>query len=132
MDRPVILFASDPALLAALRFSLTLEGFDVHSDAERPASCACLIIDQGFRGDGLAWLTGLRADGNASPAILLVTHPDRAVRALAAALGARLIEQPLTGDELTETRQSVVQGKGGSVRVHLGGRRVLQKNNHNS
>src|SRR3546814_12197749 len=85
MDRPVILFASDPALLAALRFSLTLEGFDVHSDAERPASCACLIIDQGFSGDGLAWLTGLRADGNASPAILPVTHPDRAVRASAAA-----------------------------------------------
>ena len=108
MDRPVILFASDPALLAALRFSLTLEGFDVHSDAERPASCACLIIDQGFSGDGLAWLAGLRADGKASPAILLVTHPDRAVRASAAALGARLIEKPLTGDELTDALTDIL------------------------
>lgn len=108
MDRPVILFASDPALLSALRFSLTIEGFDVRGDAERPPSPICLIIDQGFRGDGLAWLASLRADGNASPAILLVTHPDRAVRASAAVLGARLIEKPLTGDELTDALTDIL------------------------
>lgn len=108
MDRPVIFFASDPALLSALRFSLTLDGFDVRGNTERPTSPMCLIIDQGFRGDGLAWLASLRADGNASPAILLVTHPDRAVRASAAILGARLIEKPLTGDELTDALTDIL------------------------
>ena len=108
MDRAVILFASDPALLSALRFSLTLEGFDVRGDAERPANHMCLIIDQGFRGDGLAWLASLRADGNASPAILLVTHPDRTLRTSAAALGARLIDKPLTGDELTDALADIL------------------------
>ena len=108
MDRAVILFASDPALLSALRFSLTLEGFDVRGDAERPTSQMCLIIDQGFRGDGLAWLTNLRADGNESSAILLVTHADRVIRASAAALGARLIEKPLTGDELTDALTDIL------------------------
>jgi DNA-binding response OmpR family regulator len=108
MDRPVILFASDPALLSALQFSLTIEGFDVRGDANRPTSQMCMIIDQRFHGDGLAWLASLRADGNASPAILLVTHPDRNVRASAAALGARLIEKPLTGDELTEALADIL------------------------
>ncbi|MGL3820152.1 histidine kinase [Sphingopyxis sp. R3-92] len=108
MDRPVILFASDPALLSALRFSLTLEGFDVRGNTERPTSPMCLIIDQGFRSDGLAWLASLRADGNASPAILLVTHPDRSVRASAAALGATLIEKPLTGDDLSDALTDIL------------------------
>ncbi len=108
MDRPVRLFASDPALLSALVFSLTLEGFDVRGDAERPTSDMVLIIDQSFRGDGLVWLANLRADENASPAILLVTHPDRTVRASAAALGARLIEKPLTGDELTDALADIL------------------------
>ena len=108
MDHPVILIATDPALLSALRFSLTLEGFDVRGDAERPTSRMCLVIDQGFRGDGLAWLASLRAEGNASPAILLVTHPDRTLRASAAALGARLIEKPLTGDELTDALTDIL------------------------
>jgi len=100
MDRPVTLLASDPALRSALGFLLTLEGFDIRGDADRVTGSVCLVVDQGFRGDGLAWLAGRRAAGNASPAIVLATHPDRAVRASAAALGARLIERPLTGDEL--------------------------------
>jgi len=102
MDRRVTIFASDPALLSALQFSLTIEGFDVCVDAEHPSSASCLIIDQKYHGDGLTWLAGLRAHGNASPAILLVTHPDRTVRASATALGARLIEKPLTGNELAD------------------------------
>lgn len=108
MDRAVILFASDPALLSALQFSLTIERFDVRCDAACPASPMCLIIDQGFRGDGLGWLASLRAEGNASPAILLVTHPGRTLRASAAALGARLIEKPLTGDELTDALTDIL------------------------
>ncbi|KTE17567.1 hypothetical protein [Sphingopyxis sp. H115] len=108
MDRPVTILASDPALLSALRFSLTLDGFDVRGNAEPPASHICLIIDQGFRGDGFAWLASLRANGNTAPAILLVTHPDRVVRASAAALGARLIEKPLTGDELTDALTDIL------------------------
>ena len=114
MDRRVIIFAGDPALLSALQFSLTIEGFDVRVDAELHSSASCLIIDQRYHGDGLAWLAGLRARGNASPAILLVTHPDRTIRASAAELGARLIEKPLSGNELTDalidslTRQSAV------------------------
>ena len=108
MDRAVILFASDSALFSALRFSLTLEGYEVRGDADRSTSHICLIIDQGFRGDGLAWLASLRADGNASPAILLVTHPDRTLRTSAAALGARLIDKPLTGDELTDALTDIL------------------------
>ena len=66
-----------------------------------------MVIDQAFRGDGLAWLASLRAVGHASSALLLVTHPNRAVRTLAAALGARLIDKPLTGDELTEALEDI-------------------------
>jgi hypothetical protein len=39
---------------------------------------------------------------------VLATHPDRAVRASAAALGARLIEKPLTGDELTNALTEIL------------------------
>ena len=108
MDRPVTLLASDHALRSALGFLLTLEGFDIRGDADRVTGSVCLVVDQGFCGDGLAWLAGLRAAGNASPAIVLATHPDRAVRASAAALGARLIEKPLTGDELTDALTEIL------------------------
>lgn len=102
MDRTVELFGSDPALLSSLRFALTLDGFTLSQEGKEAASEACLIIDQDFQGDGLAWLASQRALGNRSPVLLLVTHPDRALRASATALGCRLIDKPLTGDELTE------------------------------
>lgn len=108
MDRTVALFGSDPALLASLRFALALDGFTLSQEAQEPASGACLVIDQDFQGDGVAWLASQRALGNLSPALLLVTHPDRALRASAAALGCRLIDKPLTGDELAEALTEIL------------------------
>lgn len=108
MDCQIAICASDPALLSALRFSLSLEGFDVCDDSEPASTAACVIIDQDFEGDGLGWLGRLRASGSQVPAMFLVTHPDRALRASAAAFDARIIHKPLTGDELTEGLASIL------------------------
>ena len=101
MDLPVALFASDPAILSALHFALSLDGFDVRDGATMGDRSACLIVDQYFPDDGLSRLSRLRASGNMGPAILLVTHADRKVRASAAMLGASIIDKPLTGEDLT-------------------------------
>jgi FixJ family two-component response regulator len=105
-DRPAILLCmSDRPVLSSLQFALTIDGYDVidGTAAEAEASvAAALVIDQGFRGDGLAALLSLRAAGCGAPAILLATHPDARLRARAAAAGTMLVEKPLMNDELGE------------------------------
>jgi hypothetical protein len=104
MNHGIGLLVSDPALLSSLRFSLSLEGFEVGD----LAGAACLIIDQDFEGNGLVWLAGHRNTRNGSPAILLATNPDRLLRTTATALGARIVEKPLTGDDLGQALTEIL------------------------
>ena len=100
MRGPIALLVSDLAVLSSLRFALSIEGFDLAAAGEEPAG-AVLVIDQGYRGDGLAALLAMRAAGRHTPAIILATHPTPFYRARAAAAGATVIEKPLLGDELS-------------------------------
>jgi len=101
--RPILVFESDGPVLSSLQFALSLDGLVVEDGAAEganPSAACCLVIDQRFRDDGLAFLAELRAQGCAAPAILLATNPSRRTRCAAAAAGAVVIEKPLLGDEL--------------------------------
>lgn len=106
-----IVVDDDEALLAALRFSLELDGLRVetHRSSETvvletlPTSNACLVLDYRLStANGLDLLARLRAGGVALPAILITSHASLAVRDNARAAGAVLIEKPLLGDTLVE------------------------------
>jgi FixJ family two-component response regulator len=101
MDRPVVIVASDPALLSSLHFALSVEGFDVREEEEIAVPNACLVIDEDRTGGGLAFVGSLRSSGNFAPVILLVTHPDRGLRTRANRLGVKLLEKPLRHDDLS-------------------------------
>jgi len=101
MDRPVVIVASDPALLSSLRFALSIEGFDVRGGDDVSLPGACLVVDQDPAGGGLAFVAALRATGNFAPVILLVTHPGRDLRQRAKQLEAKLLEKPLQCDDLS-------------------------------
>jgi FixJ family two-component response regulator len=102
---PILLFVGDRPVLSSLEFALALDGFAV---AEGPIgagdlpAAACLVVDQDYEDDGMAFLMGLRQRGCTTPAIVLVTHPTLATRILATAIGAMLIEKPLLGEDLTQ------------------------------
>jgi len=109
MNRKVLLVDADPAERAALSFALELKGFEVESFADcaaldgrpDPFGSACLLLDQRQAGaNGLVYLTQLRQRGVQSPAAVMVTNPTRAMRQLADAASASLIEKPLLDDAL--------------------------------
>ena len=109
-NRPILLFVNDRAVLSSLQFSLGLDGFILVDDAEGvdPSAAHCLVIDQRYRGGGLAFLDELRAAGVVAPAILLVTNPTRRQHEQAAASAAVVIEKPLLGDELTQALRAIL------------------------
>lgn len=103
--KSVLLFESDPAVLASLQFALPLQGFDPQDGAAQgadPSSAMCLVIDERYRGGGLRFLKELRSAGAARPAILLATNPSSRLRHDAVAAGIVLVEKPLLGEELTQ------------------------------
>lgn len=111
-DRPILLFESDRPVLSALQFALTLDGFAVADGAGEgadPAAACCLVVDQRYLGDGLAFLAELRARNCDAPAILLATNPSNRTRSRTVALGGVLIEKPLLGDELARCLRLIVR-----------------------
>jgi len=105
VDRTMIrLLVEDQSVLSALRFSLSIEGFEIADRAmaqTAPSAAAVFVIDERYCGDGLAALDALRKQGCRAPAIILVTNPTTRLRARIAAMDAELIEKPLLGDELS-------------------------------
>ena len=100
----ILLFVGDRPVRCSLQFSLTVEGFETGDGAAEDSDLSAalaLVIDESYRGDGLAMLETLRATGCSAPAIILATNPSSRLRARAAAAGAALIEKPLLGDELS-------------------------------
>ena len=113
-DQPrILLVESDPALRAALKFSLELEGFaveDHESGAGIVAPAAdCLVLDNRMdSGTGLELLAALKKKGLTSPAIILASNPTRAMSRAISAAGARLIEKPLLCDGLVAAIRSMI------------------------
>src|SRR5205814_7415711 len=89
----VVIVDDDPAVRNSLKFSLEIEGFSVHGYADadellslgKLPSCSCLIIDHRLPGmSGLDLIAALRARHVTSPAILITSHPSRALSERAA------------------------------------------------
>ena len=100
----ILLLVEDRSVLSALRFSLSVEGFEVpdgNAAEIDPLATAALVIDERYCGDGLAALEALRTQRCRAPAIILATNPTARLRARIAAMDAQLIEKPLLGDELS-------------------------------
>lgn len=111
----VAIVDDDPAVRGSLAFSLETEGFSVctyanGSDLLRDVPRAeCFVIDYKLPGmNGLDVLAELRRRQIATPAILITTHPNAAVRERAANSRTVLIEKPLLGDTLFHEIRSAI------------------------
>lgn len=105
----VVLVDDDAALRTALKFSLEIEGFQVETcesgedllEHLLPPGDACLVLDYNLTGmNGLAALEELRRRDVQLPALLITSHPGRAVRQAAEAAEAIIVEKPLLNDAL--------------------------------
>jgi FixJ family two-component response regulator len=105
----IVLVDDDVALRTALTFTLELDGFMVRALASgeellagaTPSPSDCLVLDQHLPGlTGIHTLEKLRNQGVRSPALLITSHPNLAVRGMAADLGAVIVEKPLLNDAL--------------------------------
>jgi FixJ family two-component response regulator len=107
----VLVVDADSAVRSALKFSLEVEGFEVHefrdastllSEHDLPAN-SCLVAESNLPDmSGLALVAELRAKWRALPAILTSTHPNDELKRRAAAAGVKLIEKPLLNEDLIE------------------------------
>lgn len=107
----VIVVDDDEAVLAAISFSLAVEGFEVAAYRSGEAVSrnktwprrGCLVIDYHLPGrNGLELVADLRGRGISLPAILMTTNPSDAVRRLAAETGVGIVEKPIFGNTLVE------------------------------
>jgi FixJ family two-component response regulator len=112
----VVMVDYDPAVCNSLKFSLEVEGFDVRTyesavdllnDADF-AGCDCFVIDQRMPGmSGIELITKLRGLKVRTPTILLISHPNPAVSARAAAADVPIVEKPLLGNTLVDKVREV-------------------------
>ena len=107
----VVIVDDDPAVCSSLKFSLELEGFAVRAygsaaellQAGSLNDCDCFVIDQRMPGmTGMELITNLRREKMQTPAILLISHPNPALSARAAAANVPIIEKPLLGNALVD------------------------------
>lgn len=108
--RTVYIVDDDSALLHALAFEMTTQGYTVRTfssaegliDDDDIPEDACLIIDQRLpRADGLCLIELLRARGVGTPAILITSNPGQTLSARAHSIGVRIVEKPLLQDDLS-------------------------------
>ena len=109
----------DSAVRNSLKFSLGIEGFEVHTysnakdllNEERLLASSCLIVDYHMPAmNGLEVVTKLRERRSSMPAILITGHPDTNIRQRAAAAGVVLIEKPFRGTSLIDCVHAAVEG----------------------
>lgn len=107
----VIVVDDDAAVRNSLKFSLEIEGFEVHAyargtdllDARDVCIGSCLVIDQKMPGmAGLDLIAALRDRHVSASAILITSHPNAAVRERAAQVSVPIIEKPLLGNALVD------------------------------
>lgn len=107
----VIIIDDDPAVCGSLKFPLELEGFAVQTylsaaealRADGLDRCDCFVVDQRMpHMTGLELMDILRKRRPHIPAILIISHPNDAVRARAAMADICVVEKPLLGNTLLE------------------------------
>jgi len=108
----------DRAVCNSLKFSLELDGFRVRTYADGPEFLAshdcgafdCLVIDQRMpKMSGMELIARLRDRKVGTPAILIISHPNAALSARAAAAGVPIVEKPLLGNVLVERLREACQ-----------------------
>jgi two-component system, LuxR family, response regulator FixJ len=108
----------DPAVCGSLKFSLELEGFAVPAyasgaellDAGDLADCSCLVVDQRMPGmNGMELIARLRERRVLTPAVLIVSHLNAALRARAAEELVPIVEKPLLGNGLLDRIREACQ-----------------------
>jgi len=111
VPEPIIAVVDDdPAVCNSLKFSLELEGFAVRvfcSGAEllngHVVDCKCFIIDQRMPGmSGMDLIAELRQRNVSTPAILIISQPNKLVSARAAEARVPIVEKPLLNNALVE------------------------------
>ena len=110
--RPVVVIVDDdPAVCSSLKFSLELEGFAVQAygnaaellQANDYAACDCFVIDQRMPGmTGMELIAKLREQKVMTPAILIISHGNSALRARASLADVPIVEKPLLGNALVD------------------------------
>ena len=119
---PIIAIVDDdPAVCGSLKFSLELEGFAVRAyasgaeffSADDFDACNCLVVDQRMPGmSGMELIAKLRDRRIATPAILVTSQPNSALRAHAAKANVPIVEKPLLGNALLERiREACSRGR---------------------
>jgi two-component system, LuxR family, response regulator FixJ len=117
----IVVIDDDPAVCNSLKFSLELEGFAVRvyrSGAEFLAAgdfrdCKCFVIDQRMPGmSGMELIAELRGREVPTPAILIISQPNRVLSARAAEAHVPIIEKPLLNNALVEKIRDVCAGGG--------------------
>lgn len=117
----VIIVDDDHAVRDSLKFSLEIEGFEVHAYAGpnellndgSPPPAICLITNYHMPAmDGLELMSRLRARGLTIPAFLITGHLTDNMRRRAATIGVSVLEKPFLGKRLIEgIRQAVVRNQ---------------------
>jgi two-component system response regulator FixJ len=117
---PIIAVVDDDlAVCNSLKFSLELEGFAVrayHSGVEFLAAanvrdCKCFIIDQRMPGmSGMELIAELRERKVSTPAILIISQPNKVLSARAAEAHVPIIEKPLLSNALVEKIREICSG----------------------
>jgi len=114
---PVIAVVDDdPAVCNSLKFSLELEGFAVRAyrsgreflAAAAFRDCNCFIIDQRMPGmSGMELIAELRLRKISTPAILIISQPNKVLSARAAEARVPVVEKPLLNNALLEKIREV-------------------------
>ncbi len=109
---PIIAVVDDDAAVCnSLKFSLELEGFAVRAYRGPTAllntgdlgSYNCFVIDQNMPAmSGMELIAKLRERKALAPAILIISQPNAALSARAAAAKVPIVEKPFLGDTLVE------------------------------
>jgi two-component system response regulator FixJ len=117
---PVIAVVDDDlAVCNSLKFSLELEGFVVRTyhggseflSADNLCDCKCVIIDQRMPGmSGMEVIAALRERKVSTPAILIISQPNKVLSARAAEAHVPIIEKPLLSNALVEKIREVCSG----------------------
>ena len=115
--RVLAVLEDDRAVRESFKFSLEIEGFEVHayaspdkllSDPERLAF-DCFIVDYHLPGtNGLDVVDQLRKQGSSAPAILVTGNPDAKIRKRASAAAVTLIEKSSAAATLLENIRRLV------------------------
>jgi FixJ family two-component response regulator len=109
----------DPAVCNSLKFSLELEGFAVRAyrsgseflGASNFSDCKCFVIDQRMPGmSGMEVIAALRERKVSTPAILIISQPNKVLSARAAEAHVPIIEKPLLSNALVEKIREVCAG----------------------